>query len=243
MIIATMRKFVAALLIGLLTGCAVPQPAPSLPAGEAPSEFPEAYYRQAAAQGMPVLRIDPAKSLVAIEVYRSGSLARLGHEHVVASHDVRGFVAPRANRADLYVRLDQLVIDEPELRKQAGFDTRPTDDDIAGTRRNMLTSLDAESFPYALIHLTGGAEPVTQGGGFANKVDKILDVTIKLHGVEHTVRTPVTLEMSGGSLAASGRIALKQTDFGVTPLSVLGGAIQVKDEVSVRFDVRAETID
>jgi hypothetical protein len=36
---------------------------------------------------------------------------------------------------------------------------------------------------------------------------------------------------------------LKQTDFGVTPLSVLGGAIQVKDEVSVRFAIRAAAVD
>jgi hypothetical protein len=177
---------------------------------------------------------------VVIAVYRGGSLARLGHDHVVASHDVRGFVAPRANRADLYIRLDQLVIDEPDLRKQAGFDTQPTEEDIAGTRRNMLTSLNAEQFPYAVIHLSEEGAP---GGGFVNKVDKMLDVTIKVHGIEHTAPTSVALEMGAGSLVASGRVALKQTDFGVTPLSVLGGAIQVKDEVDVRFAIRADTLE
>jgi hypothetical protein len=237
-----MRKVVAAGLIGLvvlLTGCAVQQRAPPQPAAEAPAGFPEAYYRQAAAQGMPVLRVDPATSLVVIEVYRGGSLARLGHDHVVASHDVQGFVAPRANRADLYVRLDQLVIDEPNLRREAGFDTQPTDEDIAGTRRNMLSSVDAQALPYALIHLAGAAEPGPQGGGIVNKVDKIVDVTITVHGVERTMRTPVAVEMSAGTLVASGHLALKQTDFGVAPLSVLGGAIQVKDEVNVRFAIRA----
>jgi hypothetical protein len=234
-----MRNLVGMVLIGVLAGCAVPPPTPLAPPAEAPPGFPEAYYRQAAAQGVAVLRVDPKTSLVVIEVYRGGSLARLGHDHVVASHDVRGFVAPRSNRADLYLRLDELVVDEPELRRQAGFDTQPTDEDIAGTRRNMLTSLEAQTFPYALIRLAAGSGAPVSADGFVNKVDKTLDVSITVHGVERTLRAPVALEMSAGSLVANGRIALKQTDFGVTPLSVLGGAIQVKDEVSVRFAIRA----
>ena len=240
-----MHKLVAVVVVGLLAGCAVQQPAPPLPEAAAPAEFPAAYYRQAAVQGMPILRVDPARSVVVIEVYRGGTLARLGHDHVVASHDVRGFVAPRADRADLYLRLDQLVVDEPDLRKQAGFDTQPTEDDIAGTRRNMLSSLEAEQFPYALIHLTTVGATDSQQREFVNKGDKMVDVTITVHGVGHTVRTPVAIETSegAGSIVASGRIALKQTDFGVTPLSVLGGAIQVKDEVNVRFTIRTEAID
>ena len=37
----------------------------------------------------------------------------------------------------------------------------------------------------------------------------------------------------------SGELALRQTDFGITPLSVAGGAIQVQDEVKLRFDIHA----
>jgi len=238
-----MRKVVIAVLIGLLAGCAAQQPAPSVPAREAPPGFPEAYYRQAAAQGMSVLRVDSGTSLVVIEVYRGGSLARLGHDHVVASHDVRGFVTPRANRADLYLRLDAFVVDEPDLRKQAKFDTQPSDEDIAGTRRNMLTSIEAEKFPFALIHIAGEEGHAAQGGEFVNQVDKTMAVTITVHGIERTLQAPIAIEMSAGSLVASGSVELKQTDFGVMPLSVLAGAIQVKDEVKVRFAIRAAAID
>ena len=110
---------------------------PSLPTG-APPDFPHAYYRQLQAQGKPVFRVDAARSQVVIEVRRGGSLARLGHDHVVASHDVAGNIAPDEGRADFYVRLDALTVDEPDLRASAGFDTQPDADDIAGTRRNML---------------------------------------------------------------------------------------------------------
>ena len=233
-----MRKLVAAVAFGWLAGCTVQPPAPST-AEAIPAAFPDAYYRQAAAQGLAVLGADPKESLVAIEVFRGGSLARLGHDHVIASHDVRGFVAPGANRADLYLRLAALVVDEPDLRKQAGFDTQPSEDDITGTRRNMLASLEAAAFPYALIHVAGIEGEGDQGGVIVNKVDKRVDVTIEVHGVRRTMRAPVTVEMTSGSLVATGRLALRQTDFGVTPLSVLGGAIQVKDEVRVRFEIRA----
>jgi len=51
--------------------------------------------------------------------------------------------------ADFYVPLEQLVVDEPGLRTEAGFDTQPSPEAIEGTRRNMLTNtLDAETFSF-----------------------------------------------------------------------------------------------
>src|SRR2546427_12431480 len=110
----------AALLSTVLAGCApfLREPAPA-PAGP-PADFPEGYYREALAQGKPVFRVDSRESLVVIEVRRSGSLARLGHDHVVASHEVGGYVVPDEGRADLYVALARLAMDEPRLRAGAG---------------------------------------------------------------------------------------------------------------------------
>src|SRR2546422_9799880 len=78
------------LLALMLSGCAplLREPAPA-PAGP-PADFPEGYYREALGRGKPVFRVDPRESLVVIEVRRAGSLARLGHDPVVASHEVGG---------------------------------------------------------------------------------------------------------------------------------------------------------
>src|SRR5258708_19934014 len=93
----------AVLLSTILAGCAPllrePAPAPAAP----PADFPEPYYREALAQGKPVFRVDPAESLIVIEVRRSGSLARLGHDHVVASHEVGGYVPPDQGPPPLYL--------------------------------------------------------------------------------------------------------------------------------------------
>ena len=32
-------------------------------------------------------------------------------------------------------------------------------------------------------------------------------------------------------------MTLKQTDYGITPISVAGGAVKVKDELNIDFDI------
>jgi hypothetical protein len=36
-----------------------------------------------------------------------------------------------------------------------------------------------------------------------------------------------------------GRFALKQRDFGITPVSIAGGTVRVKDELKIEFDILA----
>ena len=178
-----------------------------------------------------MFEIDPARSLVVVEVRRAGSLARLGHDHVVASHDLRGYLAPDERRADLYVRLDRLTVDEPQLRAQAGFDTQPSAEDIAGTRRNMLGRvLDAEAHPYALI-------AVTRKAGTSD-----LDVAITLHGVTRHVSVEAAIESNAGDYVVTGTLAFDQTDFGIRPFSLLGGALAVADRLHLRFTVVAHPL-
>jgi hypothetical protein len=221
----------AAALAALLAGCAQPLrvAAPSAP----PAEFPEAYYRDALKQGKPVFRVDPAESLVVIEVHRSGSLARLGHDHVVASHGVTGYLAPGEGRADLYIALAHLAVDEPALRKQAGFDTQPAESDIEGTRSNMEKVLEADKFPFALIRVSGAK---------AKDKKTTLAVAITLHGHTRTLQVPAEIEADAEKMSVTGRLSFDQTDFGITPYSLLGGAIAVKNGVDLRFRIRARRL-
>src|SRR6266705_2847479 len=222
------------LLALMLAGCAplLREPAPA-PAGP-PADFPEGYYREALGRGKPVFRVDPRESLVVIEVRRAGSLARLGHDHVVASHEIGGYVAPDEGRADLVVALARLAVDEPALRAEAGFDTQPTESDIEGTRSNMLEKvLEAEKFPFALIGVSGAN---TRRG------DVTLSVAITLHGSTRTLQVPARIDADASGMNVTGRLSFGQTDFGITPYSLLGGAIAVKDHVELRFRIRARRL-
>ena len=219
----------ATLLSAVLGGCAplLRGPAPAAP----PADFPEGYYREALAQGKPVFRVDPAESLVVIEVRRSGSLARLGHDHVVASRELVGYVAPDEGRADLYVALARMQVDEAALRAEAGFDAQPTESDIEGTRANMLAKvLEADKFPFALISVAGAS---------AKEKKTTLAVAITLHGHMRTLQVPAEIEADAEKIGVTGRLSFEQTDFGITPYSLLGGAIAVKNRVDLRFRIIA----
>jgi hypothetical protein len=221
-----------ALVVALVVACAPP---PAQLPGVAPEPPPSALqarrYDAVAKAGRPVFAVEPERSVVVIEVRRSGALARLGHDHVVASHDVRGYVAPVDGRADLYIRLQDLVVDEPALRATAGFDTQPTPADIAATRENMLGKvLDAERHPYAQV----GIERVAANGKAAE-----LDVALTLHGVTRTQRIAADVETGADALRIAGQMVILQSEFGIVPFSILNGAIRVDDPVTVRFEIRA----
>jgi hypothetical protein len=224
------RRALVAVVIASLAACAPPRPnvAP-LPTSPTPPGFPEAAYRREAAAGA-VYRVDPAASRIVVDVRRGGSLARLGHDHVVASRDVHGYVAADAGRADLYVPLDRLTVDEPSLRAQAGLDGTLSPADIEGTRDNMRHRvLHTERNAFATIAVR--REP---GGRFV--------VAITLNGVTRTQDVPVAVTSDAATLEARGRLALAQTDFGLVPFSILDGAIAVADRVDLAFDIHARRI-
>ena len=225
------RSVLAAAALGLMLGACAPLVRELAPAPAAPADFPEGYYRETLAQGKPVFRVDPAESLVVIEVRRAGSLARLGHDHVVASHEVEGFIAPDEGRADVYVALGRMVVDEAPLRAEAGFATQPSETDIEGTRANMLEKvLEAERFPFAMVRVNGAD---------AKQGSTTLAVAITLHGATRTLKAPAQIEADAEQMSVSGRLAVDQTDFGITPYSLLGGAIAVQNRIDLRFRIRA----
>ncbi len=212
-------------LLVLLTACGQPL-APQAPLVPALATGLDAY-RTAAASGTAVYAIDPGASLVAVTVRRGGLMARLGHDHVVASHTLTGYAAPGMGRADVSFRLDQLTVDEPQLLRDAGIATSPSPEAVEGTRRNMLGPvLDAERYPVVTLHADLPA-------------DGRLRIAVTLHGTTRRLDLPAAVRVDAAQVTASGTAHLKQTDFGITPFSVGAGLLAVQDELEVRFDIVA----
>jgi hypothetical protein len=221
----------------LVAACAAvaphaPAPAPVL---EAPAGFPSAFYRQTAASGRAVYQIDAGRSIATVNAYASGSLAHLGHNHVISTRQIHGFVLasddPQEARADLYVSLAGLDVDDPPLRAAAGFDGPLKPEEIVQTRAHMLDAvLRANLYPFLELRAawTADAPPGTA-----------LDVHIRLHGTERPYRVPVKYSRTADSLEVSGQFQIRQTDFAMTPYSVLGGALMVRDELVLRFTILA----
>lgn len=220
-----MKALVASLL--LLAGCAAPL-APPLPT----AQDPYAAYREAAAAGAPVYRIDPKASIITVVVRSGGPFARMGHAHAIAARNVSGYAAPSQGRADFGFRLDEMTVDEPAVRQGAGLPATVPADAVAGTRSNMLGRvLEAQRYPAVRLR-------AQQPGGAAGT----MRLAITLHGVTHSVDVPTAMDVTPASLAAAGRFRLRQTKFGIKPMSVLGGALVVQDEMELSFRIHATRV-
>lgn len=240
------RPAARALLLASLTACVARPPAPEIIApAAAPAGFPAARYEQAAARGEPVYSIDASTSLVTVFVGRAGALSGMGHDHLIASRELRGFArcvrpaggACGALEADAYAALATMTVDEPELRAEAGLEPAVPTDARAGTRSNMLKSLEAERFPFVHVHVAADLTATDAGNPASDVV-----ISVTLHGVTRTLSGSAALRRPGGALEAEGSFTIRQTDFGIKPYAVLGGALAVDDELSVRFRVRAVRI-
>jgi hypothetical protein len=195
-----------------------------------------------AAWGQPagtVYTVVPGESDLHWLVYKAGALSRLGHNHTIAAGDLAGTVQVSQGKLEdsrfaLEFSVANLVVDDPELRNTLGadFSSVPTADDVAGTRRNMLSEavLNGDMFPKIRLVGTG---PVQRDGTQA------LAVTIELLGRSVPVTVPTEVTVTGDTVRAKGEFELNHADLGMQPFSVMMGALQVGEKLSFSYDVVA----
>lgn len=70
----------------------------------------------------------------------------------------------------------------------------------------------------------------------------MLEGRLSLHGVAKPISLPIRLSKRAGELSAEGDVSLLQTDFGITPIKVGGGAVKVKDKIRIHFGVVADVL-
>jgi len=83
-----------------------------------------------------------------------------------------------------------------------------------------------------------GTDALLPGQG-AREVGANLRVIVILHGVSREIEVPVSAVIDADHISAETAFTIRQTDFGVEPYSVFGGALRVKDELSIRARLQA----
>jgi polyisoprenoid-binding protein YceI len=216
-----------------VSGCATPPAAAPPPRGVATAGVTIAVPGDAR-----VYEIDPERTRVTVLVYRAGRLARLGHNHAITSGQERGVIwlgtDAAASGFEIHVPVASFVVDDPEARAAAGSDFPGTVPDEArqGTTANMLRAevLDAEHYPEIVVRAERGE------GDWRHA---IVHATVRVKDVPREMDVPVDLAVTPQAVTASGAFQVRQTDFGITPFSVGGGALQVADTLDVRFEITA----
>lgn len=251
--------WVAFLLAAGLAACQTPvaTPAVVIPSTSPPVPGPQpeptaagdlaTRYRDLAAGGTAVFQVDPARSSVRVYVFRSGRAARSGHNHVLSLPGIQGFVSLPSDVAgeaafDLQVLLEDLVIDDPALRAETGgaFAGERSASDIEGTRRNLLGPKGLDAAQWPMLELRS----LSVEGDWPMLVAR---VEVRLHGLTVEKELLLRVEREAGAdsqgrverLRVRGDLVLRQSEFGITPYSVLGGLLAVQDPVGIEVDLSA----
>ena len=184
--------------------------------------------------------VDPAASDIHWLVYKAGAFARLGHNHVISVGGLTGqATVDAANLAsssfELEIPVAELVVDDPQLRRGLGdeFSSLPSADDIAGTRKNMLSDRVLDGERFAALRVTGKGP----NGSVGEQTTMQISVQLLGRTVELMVPTMVTIE--GDTLEAAGEFTLTHGELGMKPFSVMAGALQVGDKLDFSYRIRA----
>ncbi|MCK5769129.1 YceI family protein [Algiphilus sp.] len=236
-----MRRSLVTLSTLLLGGCALlgsdaPPPAPDPAPGASSLHARVETARQAAAEdGATMFAVDAEASDVRIHVFRGGRAPRLGKNHVIAVRGLKGFVAldsdlPVDAGFTLAFRLDALDLDPDALRTETGgsFGKLLSEDQIEGTRNNMLSAdvLDAERFPEVML------SAIRMRGDWPMLVAR---TAVTLHGTTVEYDTLMRVTREDDRLIAEGSMVIRQTDFGITPMTTLGGILGLQDPLGITY--------
>jgi hypothetical protein len=192
-------------------------------------------------RGAREFEIDPDASVVTILVRRAGKLSGFGHVHVVTSAGETGRVwlgaTPDLSGFEVRVPVNEFVVDDPAARAAAGpeFTAQVPEDARTGTRRNMLGPdvLDVGHYPEVVV---------SSAGPVAGAPPSSLKVRMVVRGAALERELPVTVRIDPEAVSARGSFRVLQSELGMKPFSIIGGAIAVADEIEVRFEIVARQL-
>jgi polyisoprenoid-binding protein YceI len=161
--------------------------------------------------------IDVEHSTITVHVYRSGLFSFAGDNHQIEAPIASGTVDQAARTVDLTVDVRRMRVLDPSLSasKRSQVQEKMLSPDV----------LDPDRYSEIKFRSTR----VEQEGN--NKFS--VNGNLTLHGQTR----PVNVSVLSTQLHYRGSATLRQTEFGIKPISIGGGTIKVKDEVRIDFDV------
>jgi polyisoprenoid-binding protein YceI len=160
--------------------------------------------------------IDIHRSTITIHVGKSGLFSAAAHDHTVDAPISSGTISESGN-PHIEFRVETAKM---SVRPDAKIDAK--DQATIQTHMQEMT-LETKKFPEITFR--------------SFRIDKLgdgqwrVEGDLSLHGV--TKRINLTVKQTGESYAT--HAVLKQTDYGIKPLSIGAGAIKVKNELEIDF--------
>jgi polyisoprenoid-binding protein YceI len=172
-------------------------------------------------------------------VYKQGALQLFGHNHVIRSLNSQGkiildTVIHEKSSFHLSIPVAKLVVDQPEdrIRSGAAFANRVDTEAAQATRVNLMGQRLLHASVYPDILIAGGISDFQQSSQ--------VRISITIKGLKRDYHVPVDLLVTDNILITQGRFTVRQSDFALQPMSLMGGLLSVRDDVDVVFKIRAE---
>ena len=162
--------------------------------------------------------IDAQRSTLTVYAYKSGMFSAFADDHVIRAPIASGSVSEEGTPAvQISVRSADLVALDPNLSasKRAEVQARMVGPEVLDVSR-----YPDIAFASTSVEAAGPNRWTVRG-------------TLTIHGASRPVSAAVTRQEDH----YRGSFALKQSDFGIKPISIVGGTVKVKDELKIEFDV------
>lgn len=178
------------------------------------------------------LEINTSASKVTVHVYKAGLLSAFGDNHTIAAPLATATLNTEKNFVELTFQVKDMKVEDPGSNDSK---RQQVESNMKGEK-----VLDGARFPEIKFVSTS----VEQQGG----TNYLVHGNLSLHGMTKPVNVPVSFKdgqdkdgqnKDGQDKTGhySGTVKLKQTDFGITPITIAGGAVKVKDVIEIDFDI------
>lgn len=165
--------------------------------------------------------IDAQRSTLTVFAYKSGLFSAFADDHIIRAPIAGGSISDTGTLAvEIKVRSADLVALDPNLSasKRAEVQARMVGPEV----------LDVKQYPDITFASTG-IQSASAGRWTVSG-------QLTLHGTTK----PITFAVMQQDGRYRGTVLLKQSDFGIKPISIVGGTVKVKDELKVEFDIVAQ---
>jgi polyisoprenoid-binding protein YceI len=177
--------------------------------------------------------LDGRGSRVTAYGYATGLLSAVGHDPVIAVRDLAGEVQfdsghPDASSFRVTIATSSLAVQNDVSDKDRREIERTMQQQVLETAA--FTEIAYEAARATVNPLNNGRFRVEADG------------RLTLHGITRGQRVSGQVFVVGDTLRAQGEVTIRQTDYGIKPVSVAGGTLKLKDDVKVTFDVLARKV-
>ncbi len=175
--------------------------------------------------------IDSNASTFVAQAFAAGLLASFGHNPRMAIRSFEG---------DLSFALTGLSLEAAALKINIQADSLEVIDEIVQKDKDEIhrkmteEALETDRFPEIVYQCSRVA-----ASGSGDRFWVAMNGELTLHGVTRPMPVTARAVVSGDSVRATGEFTVKPTDYEMPPVTAAGGAIRIKNEVRLTFDIVA----